>query len=82
VIEWVDVASSADVLVGDTVKVSSEAYKNQKIASMHNGRICKVVNIQDGDVVVASIDGKLPYLRSTRHAPHFLRKMVVHADIH
>lgn len=78
-IEWIEV-SATDVRPGDTVKVDAAAYKT-KATAIHNGRICKVVSVESGDVVVASIDGKLPYLKSTRHAPHVLRKMVVHESI-
>lgn len=78
-IDWVEV-SAVDVVPGDTVKVAEAAYKT-KATAIHNGRICKVVKVESGDVVVASIDGKLPYLKGTRHAPHVLRKMVLHESI-
>jgi hypothetical protein len=43
---------------------------------MHNGRVCEVLLVQGGDVVVKSIDGKLPVLSKTYHSPIVLEKEV------
>lgn len=76
---WEDVTTGS-VSIGDTVRVKANSYKNL-VGDMHNGRICEVIGICSGDVVVKSIDGMLPLLTKTYHAPYVLEKKVDHESI-
>lgn len=60
---------------GDVVRVKLNAYQGE-VGEMHNGRICKVIRVKYGDVVVASIDGLDPQLETTHHSPTVLEKRV------
>ena len=72
---WLAVHSK-NVVAGDVVRVRSGAYRGE-LGKIHNGRLCKVLETRDGDIVVCSIDEMLPYLGRTHHAPHTLEKRVV-----
>lgn len=64
-----------NVKIGDVVRVKQNAYSGST-GKIHNGRLCEVVDIRDGDVVVKSIDNVLPTLTSTYHPPYNLEKKV------
>ena len=64
-----------DIRVGDVLRVRKDAYTG-KAAEAHNGRLVKVIDRKDGDVVVHTIDMKLPYMTGTRHAPYRLERKV------
>ena len=72
---WLAVHSK-NVVAGDVVRVRSSAYRGE-LGKIHNGRLCKVLEARDGDIIVCSIDEMLPYLSRTHHAPHTLEKRVV-----
>jgi signal peptidase I len=59
---------------GDVVIVNSDAYSGD-VGEMHNGRVCKVLETRDGDVIVMSIDERKPQLWWTHHSPHVLKKV-------
>lgn len=70
---WED-SHIAEMQIGDIVKVKDNAYKKD-IGKMHNGRICEIIEISYGDVVVRSIDDRLPVLGRTHHSPNVLQKV-------
>jgi hypothetical protein len=72
-ISWVD-SHISEMRVGDVVKVKDNAYHGD-VAEMHNGRICEILKVGHGDVVVCSIDDKRPVLRWTHHSPDVLQKV-------
>jgi hypothetical protein len=72
--EWISV-HVRNVRPGDVVRVRENAYSGST-GEMHNGRVCEVLLVQGGDVVVKSIDGKLPVLSKTYHSPIVLEKEV------
>ncbi len=58
--------------VGDIVRVKDDAYSEKEVSRIHNGRICQVIEISGGDVVVRSIDKLEPVLERTYHSPYVL----------
>lgn len=60
---------------GDMVRVRDDAYKSRDVAKIHNGRICEVIRVVHGDVVVRSIDDHQPQLNETTHSPSVLEKL-------
>lgn len=73
---WTDVTIS-NVSVDDLVRVKLDAYANHIVGDIHNGRLCRVVSVADGEVVVRSVDQQLPVLTETRHSPYALEKEVL-----
>lgn len=59
---------------GDRVRVLRDAYRDEKLGKLHNGRICEVVSVKDGDVVCRSIDARLPELHQSHYAPYKLEQ--------
>lgn len=72
---WIQ-AHTANLKAGDVVRVKDNSYRGS-LADVHNGRICEVIQVRSGDVIVKSIDGKLPTLAMTYHSPNILEKKVV-----
>jgi len=72
---WTDVTVS-NVSVDDRVRVKLDAYTNNIVGDIHNGRLCRVVSVASGEIVVCSIDQQLPILTETRHSPYALEKEV------
>lgn len=70
--KWVSV-HTRNVRPGDIVRVRLDAYSGS-VGGMHNGRICQVLEVRDGDVIVKSVDEKLPILTATHHSPTSLEK--------
>ena len=71
---WMSV-EMADIKIGDVLRVKNDAYDG-KAAKTHNGRLVRVIDRGDGDVIVCTIDMKMPYLAKTRHAPYRLERKV------
>lgn len=71
---WVE-ARPGHILVGDTVRVKHDAYPD-KLGTMHNGRVGRVVAVRYGDVIFRSTDDKLPFLDGTHHSPYKLEKKI------
>ena len=63
------------VLVGDEVRVKSNAYDGDT-GVMHNGRRGKVVAVRYGDIIFKSNDNKEPVLDGTHYTPYQLQKRV------
>lgn len=72
---WKKVSSVADISVGDVVRVALDAYSNEIVAELHNGRIGVVKKISGGDVIFKSIDDIFPDLPMVHHPPHNLEKL-------
>lgn len=71
---WIP-AQPGQIVVTDKVRVKADAFLG-KVGTMHNGRVCRVVGVRYGDVVVKSIDGKSPDLEGTHYSPHELEKFI------
>lgn len=67
---------SRNVIAGDVVRVRSGMYRGD-VGKIHNGRICEVLEVRNGDIIVCSIDEKTPRLEKAHHAPHALEKRVI-----
>lgn len=72
-IGWQD-SHITEMSVGDVVRVKDDAYKTD-IGVVHNGRICEILEIHYGDVIVRSIDDRAPVLLRTHHSPDVLQKV-------
>jgi len=68
-------ANTANVKQGDVVRVKNDAYMGST-GDIHNGRLCEVIGVVGGDIVVKSIDELKPQLTKTYHPPYNLEKMV------
>lgn len=77
--QWVSV-HVRNVQPGDIVRVRENAYSGNT-GKAHNGRICEVLLVVGGDVVVKSVDGKQPVLEKTYHSPTVLEKEVLDETI-
>lgn len=75
VVPWTDVTVS-NVSVDDYVRVKLDAYANNIVGDIHNGRLCRVISVASGEIVVRSVDQQLPILMETRHSPYALEKEV------
>lgn len=71
---WVP-AQPGQLSVTDVVRVKLDAYSGS-LGRLHNGRICKIVAIRYGDIVVKSVDNKDPVLEGAHYSPHSLEKLV------
>lgn len=71
---WVE-ARPGFISVGDVVRVKHDAYTD-KLGTVHNGRVGKVVAVRYGDVIFRSTDDKLPFLDGTHHSPYKLEKRI------
>lgn len=71
---WISV-HVRNVKPGDVVRVRKDAYSGST-GEMHNGRICEVVEIKGGDIIVKSIDDRHPILSTTHHSPTALEKEI------
>ena len=61
---------------GDKVRVLQDAFDEETLSRIHNGRVCVVLDAKDGDIIVASIDDRLPRLTDTRYPYYKLEKAV------
>ncbi len=59
---------------GEKVRVLHDAYESGSLAQTHNGRICEVLEVKDGDVICKSIDDRLPTLNGTHYPPYHLEQ--------
>lgn len=71
---WIQ-AQPGQIVVADKVRVRADAFKGQ-LGPRHNGRVCRVVGVRYGDIIVKSIDGKSPELDGTHYSPHDLEKFI------
>ena len=67
-------ARIGQICPGDKVRVLRDAYKHEDLARIHNGRICKVLEVKDGDVICRSIDDREPALDGAHYAPYALEQ--------
>jgi hypothetical protein len=71
---WVE-ARPGFISVGDIVRVKHDAYTD-RLGTVHNGRVGKVVAVRYGDVIFRSTDDKVPFLDGTHHSPYKLEKRI------
>lgn len=70
---WVP-ARIGQIRAGDKVRVLRNAFPSAVVGKRHNGRICEVVEVKDGNVICKSIDDREPILTETRYAPYDLEQ--------
>ena len=70
---WVP-ARIGQIKPGERVRVMRDAFADEKVGRRHNGRICEVIEIRDGDVICRSIDDREPTLTGTHYAPYDLEQ--------
>jgi hypothetical protein len=61
--------------VAEIIRVKEQAFTGQQ-GKRHNGRICRVVAVRYGDIIVKSIDNRDPLLDGTHYSPHDLEKLI------
>jgi hypothetical protein len=71
---WVDL-QPGNITVGDVVRVKSNAF-TEKLGTVHNGRLGKVIAVRYGDVIFNSTDGKTPALNGVHYSPYKLEKRI------
>ena len=71
---WID-AQPGSIIVGDEVRIKSDAYTGST-GAIHNGRRGKVVGVRYGDIIFKSTDDKTPVLDGTHYTPHLLQKRI------
>lgn len=71
---WID-AQPGNIKVAEVVRVKTDLYDGE-MGIVHNGRMCRVVGVRYGDVIVRSIDEKEPLLDGVHYSPHDLQKLV------
>lgn len=69
---WIDL-QPGNITVGDIVRVKTDAF-GEKLGSVHNGRVGKVIAVRYGDVIFNSTDGKKPDLMGVHYSPYKLEK--------
>jgi acetoin utilization protein AcuC len=70
---WVP-ARIGQIRPGEKVRVLRDAFADETIGRRHNGRICEVIEVRDGDVICRSIDNREPVLTGTHYAPYDLEQ--------
>ena len=70
---WEEV-NPGELQLGDEVRVSHAAYSSYDVGRLHNGRLCRVIGLQNGDVVVETIDGRHPPLKKVHHPAYKLER--------
>lgn len=71
---WIDL-QPGNITVGDVVRVKKDAFSD-KLGSVHNGRLGKVIAVRYGDVIFNSTDDKKPALLGVHYSPYKLEKRV------
>lgn len=71
---WIP-AQPGQLKVADEVRVKSDAFDG-KLGKTHNGRRGKIIAIRYGDIIVNSIDNKLPVLDGAHYSPYHLEKRI------
>ena len=67
-------AQIGQIRAGEKVRVMNNAYQHESLAQTHNGRICVVLEVKNGDVICKSIDDRLPTLNGTHYPPYQLEQ--------
>ena len=57
---------------GDKVRVMRDAFDSAELGRIHNGRVCEVLEVKDGDVICRSTDERSPVLNGAHYAPYLL----------
>ena len=69
---WAE-ARPGTLRAGDVIRVKDNAFPNEHgLGERHNSRVCEVLWVEGGEVIVQSCDGRHPYLEGTRYSPHDL----------
>jgi acetoin utilization protein AcuC len=59
---------------GDKVRVLRDAFDSAELGRIHNGRVCEVLEVKDGDVICRSTDDRTPVLKASHYAPYLLEE--------
>lgn len=70
---WVP-ARIGQIRPGEKVRVLRDAFEDERAGRRHNGRVCEVIEVRDGDVICRSIDDRDPVLTATHYAPYDLQQ--------
>ncbi len=54
---WTDVLLGTNVVLGDSVRIKSDAYKVERLAELHNGQLGVLVGTRNGLCIVRYTDG-------------------------
>ena len=68
-------AQPGQIRVADIVRVRVDAFTGDP-GRVHNGRVGKVVGVRYGDIIVKTIDNRVPVLDGAHYSPHMLEKLV------
>jgi hypothetical protein len=71
---WIP-AQPGQIKVADIVRIKSDAFDGD-LGRAHNGRLGRVVGVRYGDVIVKTIDDRVPELSGAHYSPHMLEKLV------
>jgi hypothetical protein len=67
-------ARIGQIRAGDKVRVLRDAFDSADLGRVHNGRVCEVLEVKDGDVICRSTDGRNPVLNGAHYAPYLLEE--------
>lgn len=70
--QWEPAEAGFTLTTGQIVRVSPSAYVGN-LGRIHNGRLVKVVARRWGNIIVDSVDGKMPELRSAHYPSNVLQ---------
>lgn len=59
---------------GDKVRVMRDAFPDEVLGRIHNGRVCEVLTVKDGDVICRTTDDREPVLKGSHYPPHLLEQ--------
>jgi hypothetical protein len=71
---WAD-TNARELRPNDVVRVQLNAFSG-KLARIHNGRLLKVLEVKNGDVITESIDKRSPKLSGAHYSPFKLEKRI------
>ena len=70
--DWIE-AQRVLLEPGLIVRVKPDAFDIDRLAKTHNGRIGKILEVRDGDVILETVDGKKPHLTGAHYSPWILQ---------
>ena len=74
-IRWIP-AYPGHLFEGDKVRVLNDAFTSKAGQRIHNGRVGVVIGVSSGDIIVKTIDDKMPQLTEARYPYYKLEKAV------
>ena len=71
---WAE-TNARELKPNDVVRVKANTFSG-KLGKLHNGRILKVLQVKDGDVITESLDSRKPFLSGSHYSPFVLEKRI------